>query len=79
MQNRPNSYLYQSLAVLAADVGAVEEARRWLIQGTSTLQVGSLRARHDCVQASSLVGNDLHCVLGKCRELPAMRYGRHGP
>ena len=32
----PNAYLFQSLAVLAADMGRVEEARKWFHKGTST-------------------------------------------
>lgn len=35
--NDPNSYLYQSLAILAADLGRIEEARRWFRAGTKTL------------------------------------------
>lgn len=36
---RPNPYLYQSLAVLAAEMGLVEESRKWFSKGTHTLVV----------------------------------------
>lgn len=39
-RNRPNPYLYQSLAVLAGEMGYVEEARKWFREGTSCLPVG---------------------------------------
>ena len=35
----PNPYLFQSLAVLAADMGRTEEARKWFHKGSSTLMV----------------------------------------
>lgn len=35
----PNPYLYQSLAVLAAEMGLVEESRKWFMKGTRTLVV----------------------------------------
>lgn len=35
--NKPNPYLYQSLAVLAADLDRPEEARKWFRAGTKTL------------------------------------------
>jgi tetratricopeptide (TPR) repeat protein len=36
-RERPNSYLYQSLAVMAAESGKVEEARKWFRAGTKTV------------------------------------------
>lgn len=36
---RPNPYLYQSLAVLAAEMGLLEESRKWFMKGTRTLVV----------------------------------------
>ena len=35
----PNPYLYQSLAVLAAEMDCVEEARKWFREGTRTVTV----------------------------------------
>ena len=35
----PNPYLLQSLAVLAADMGRTDEARKWFHKGSSTLMV----------------------------------------
>ncbi|GAB4821788.1 hypothetical protein N2152v2_008834 [Parachlorella kessleri] len=36
-RRRPNPYLYQSLAVLAAEMGVTEEARKWFQLGTDTV------------------------------------------
>lgn len=38
-KDRPNPHLYQSLAVLAGDMGFIEEARAWFRQGTATVRV----------------------------------------
>lgn len=35
----PNPYLYQSLAILAADLGCTEESRKWFMAGINTLKV----------------------------------------
>lgn len=35
----PNPHLYNSLAVLAGEMGFVEEARAWFKQGTSSVRV----------------------------------------
>lgn len=48
----PNPFLYQSLAVLAADMDCHEEARKWFRQGTRTLS-GS--ASHALWQAWALM------------------------
>ncbi|KAK9811400.1 hypothetical protein WJX72_003311 [[Myrmecia] bisecta] len=37
-RNTPNPHLYQSLALLAADMGSTDEARQWFREGTKTLQ-----------------------------------------
>lgn len=34
----PNPHLYQSIAVLAGEMGYVEEARRWFREGTRTIK-----------------------------------------
>ena len=39
-RSAPNPYLYQSLAVMAAELKRTEEARRWFMAGTRTLKVG---------------------------------------
>ena len=39
LRRNPNPYLYQSLAVLAAEMDCVEEARKWFREGTRTLTV----------------------------------------
>ena len=39
LRRTPNPYLYQSLAVLAAEMDCVEEARKWFREGTRTLTV----------------------------------------
>eukprot|EP00884_Botryococcus_braunii_P022420 jgi/Botrbrau1/8862/Bobra.50_2s0019.1 len=36
-RSTPNPYLYQSLALLAGEMGYVEEARKWFREGTSTV------------------------------------------
>lgn len=36
---KPNPYLYQSLAVLAAEMGLIAESRKWFMKGTQTLVV----------------------------------------
>lgn len=36
---RPNPYLYQSLAVLAAELAVTDEARKWFQLGTETVMV----------------------------------------
>lgn len=43
-RRRPNPYLYQSLAVLAAEMGVTEEARKWFRLGTDTLMGSSSHA-----------------------------------
>ena len=40
-KRKPNPYLYQSVAVLAAEMGLTESARDWFQRGTSTFSVGS--------------------------------------
>ena len=37
-QEFPNPFLYQSIAMLAGDMGYIEEARQWYREGTSTLK-----------------------------------------
>ncbi|KAI3436107.1 hypothetical protein D9Q98_002165 [Chlorella vulgaris] len=37
LRSRPNSYLYQSLAVLAAEMDCTDEARKWFREGTRTV------------------------------------------
>lgn len=39
LRRNPNPYLYQSLAVLAAEMDCLEEARKWFREGTRTLTV----------------------------------------
>lgn len=34
----PNPHLFQSIAVLAGEMGYVEEARRWFREGTRTIK-----------------------------------------
>jgi len=36
-KEKPNPYLFQSVALLAADMGLVEEARKWFLKGTTTI------------------------------------------
>jgi tetratricopeptide (TPR) repeat protein len=48
----PNAYLYQSLAVLAAEMDCVEEARKWFREGTRTVMG---RASHALWQAWALM------------------------
>ena len=50
--SKPNPYLYQSLAVLAADLDRPEEARKWFRAGTKTL---SGAASHALWQAWALM------------------------
>ncbi len=45
LRRSPNPYLYQSLAVLAAEMDCVEEARKWFREGTRTLTVRCSAAR----------------------------------
>jgi len=47
----PNAYLFQSLAVLAADMGRTEEARKWFHKGTNTLMVRIRHRRYGAVLA----------------------------
>lgn len=37
-RGRPNPHLYQSMALLAGEMGYVAEARRWFREGTRALQ-----------------------------------------
>lgn len=46
LRRTPNSYLYQSLAVLAAEMDCVEEARKWFREGTRTLTVSTAADEH---------------------------------
>ena len=39
LQGAPNPHLYCSLAVLAGEMGFVEQARAWFKQGTSSVRV----------------------------------------
>ena len=38
---KPNPYLYQALALMAAELKYTEEAREWFMEGTKTLLVCS--------------------------------------
>lgn len=37
-KQNPNPYLYQSVGLLAAEMGLPEEARKWFLRGTRSLQ-----------------------------------------
>ena len=37
-QDQPSPFLYQSIAMLAGEMGYIEEARQWFREGTSTLR-----------------------------------------
>ncbi|KAL4435899.1 hypothetical protein ABPG77_000661 [Micractinium sp. CCAP 211/92] len=52
LRRSPNAYLYQSLAVLAAEMDCVEEARKWFKEGTRTIMG---RASHALWQAWALM------------------------
>lgn len=58
-----NSYLYQSLAVLAADLERPEEARKWFRVGTRTLQGAASHALwHAWAMMEQRVGTDAEVV-----------------
>lgn len=38
-RSKPNPYLYQALALMAAELKYTEEAREWFMEGTKTLLV----------------------------------------
>lgn len=52
LRRNPNPYLYQSLAVLAAEMDCLEEARKWFREGTRTL---TGKASHALWQAWALM------------------------
>lgn len=52
LRKNPNPYLYQSLAVLAAEMDCVEESRKWFREGTRTVMG---RASHALWQAWALM------------------------
>jgi tetratricopeptide (TPR) repeat protein len=54
----PNPYLYQSLAVLAAEMDCVEESRKWFREGTRTVTV-SWRARSPRAWVARVEGGGL--------------------
>jgi hypothetical protein len=37
-QERPNPHLYQAIAMLAGEMGYIDEARQWFREGTSSLE-----------------------------------------
>lgn len=38
-KDKPNSYLYQALALMATELNYTEEARQWFMEGTKTVMV----------------------------------------
>lgn len=71
LRRSPNAYLYQSLAVLAAEMDCVEEARKWFREGTRTIMVSTT-----CGARTRLaVRNSTSGRLGAARQ-PAM-HGRY--
>jgi len=43
-KSRPNSYLYQALALMATELKYMEEARQWFMEGTKTVMVSCQHA-----------------------------------
>ena len=51
-KSRPNSYLYQALALMATELKYTEEARQWFMEGTKTVMVSCQRAKSHCLLPS---------------------------
>ena len=54
-QGPPNPHLYQSLGVLAGEMGFVDEARAWFRRGTESIRVRYSTLEHGSIAASQLV------------------------
>jgi hypothetical protein len=65
----PNPYLFQSLAVLAADMGRIDEARKWFHKGSSTLMVSSSRWQHPCLRTNAVRVCGTFTVMTRLRVL----------
>lgn len=53
-KSKPNSYLYQALALMATELNYTEEARQWFMEGTKTVMVSCQHAHLHCVLPSML-------------------------
>lgn len=51
-RSKPNSYLYQALALMATELKYTEEARQWFMEGTKTVMVSCQHANLHCLLPS---------------------------
>jgi len=58
----PNPHLYNSLGVLAGEMGFVEEARAWFKQGTSSVRVSHRLPLPPCFFFMPLLTPSMCCV-----------------
>ena len=66
-QERPNPFLYQSIAMLAGEMGYIEEARQWFREGTSTLKgKRSLALWHGWAVMEATKVQSLPCLISSC-------------
>lgn len=48
-RHQPNAHLYQSLAILAAEMGCAAAARKWFEEGSRLLEVCGIWPAFECV------------------------------
>ena len=58
--SKPNSYLFQALALMATELKYTEEARQWYMQGTRTVMV-SHNPPHSCHLKCCLMNQSWLC------------------
>lgn len=65
-KSKPNSYLYQALALMATELKYTEEARQWFMEGTKTVMVSCQHATLHCLLPSTHSTHFLFLLLSYC-------------